>query len=134
MFGKRFHLFTVYGFKIRLDASWFVLAVLVTWSLATSFFPVVMPNLGRAAYWMLGAGGALGLFASIVVHEVSHAVVARRNAIPMRGITLFIFGGVSNLSAESPRPRVEFTVAVVGPLSSFAIGGLAWLGATASPV
>ena len=123
MFGKRFHLFTVYGFKIRLDASWFVLAVLVTWSLATSFFPVVMPNLGRAAYWMLGAGGALGLFASIVVHEVSHAVVARRNAIPMRGITLFIFGGVAEMDSEPPSAGAEFRMAVAGPIASFAIGG-----------
>jgi Zn-dependent protease len=123
MFGKRFHLFTVYGFKIRLDASWFVLAVLVTWSLATSFFPVVMPNLGRAAYWMLGAGGALGLFASIVVHEVSHAVVARRNAIAMRGITLFIFGGVAEMDSEPPSAGAEFRMAVAGPIASFAIGG-----------
>jgi Zn-dependent protease len=122
MFGKRFHLFTVYGFKIRLDASWFVLAVLVTWSLATSFFPVVMPNLGRPAYWMLGVGGALGLFVSIVAHELSHAVVARRNAIPMRGITLFIFGGVAEMDAEPPSAGAEFRMAAAGPIASFAIG------------
>ena len=123
MFGKRFHLFTVYGFKIRLDASWFVLAVLVTWSLATSFFPVVMPNLGGPVYWMLGVGGAVGLFASIVVHELSHAVVARRNAIPMRGITLFIFGGVAEMDAEPPSAGAEFRMAAAGPIASFAIGG-----------
>jgi Zn-dependent protease len=124
MFGKRFHLFTVSGFKIRLDASWFVLAVLVTWSLATSFFPAVMPNFSRTTYWLLGAGGALGLFFSIVVHEVSHAIVARRNAIPMRGITLFIFGGVAEMDAEPPSAGSEFRMAAAGPLASFAIGGL----------
>ena len=123
MFGKRIHLFTIYGFKIRLDASWFVLAVLVTWSLATSFFPVVMPNLGGPVYWMLGVGGALGLFASIVGHELSHAVVARRNAIPMRGITLFIFGGVAEMDAEPPSAGAEFRMAAAGPIASFAIGG-----------
>lgn len=122
MFGKRFHLFTVYGFKIRLDASWFVLAVLVTWSLATSFFPVVMPNLGGPVYWLLGIGGALGLLVSIIVHELSHAVVARRNAIPMRGITLFIFGGVAEMDAEPPSAGAEFRMAAAGPLASFAIG------------
>jgi Zn-dependent protease len=122
MFGKRIHLFTVYGFKIRLDASWFVLAVLVTWSLATGFFPVVTPNLGPTAHWMLGVAGALGLFASIVVHEVSHAVVARRNAIPMRGITLFIFGGVAEMDAEPPSAGAEFRMAAAGPIASFAIG------------
>ena len=124
MFGKRIHLFTVYGFKIRLDASWFILAVLVTWSLATGFFPVVAPNFGQTVYWLLGAGGALGLFASIVAHEVSHAVVARRNAIPMRGITLFIFGGVAEMDAEPPSAGAEFRMAAAGPLASFAIGAL----------
>lgn len=124
MFGKRIHLFTIYGFKIRLDASWFVLAVLVTWSLATSFFPVVLPNSDTLTYWLLGAGGALGLFISIVAHEVSHAIVARRNAIPMRGITLFIFGGVAEMDAEPPSARSEFLMAVAGPVSSFILGGL----------
>lgn len=124
MFGKRIHLFTVAGFKIRLDASWFVLAILVTWSLATSFFPSVMPNLSRTAYWLLGAGGAVGLFVSIVVHEVSHAIVARRNAIPMRGITLFIFGGVAEMESEPPSAGAEFRMAAAGPLASFAIGGV----------
>lgn len=124
MFGKRFHLFTIYGFKIRLDASWFVLAVLVTWSLATSFFPAVMPGLSPLGYWLLGAGGALGLFVSIVAHEVSHAVVARRNDIPMRGITLFIFGGVAEMDAEPPSAGAEFRMAAAGPLASFALGGV----------
>ena len=124
MFGKRFHLFTIYGFKIRLDASWFVLAVLVTWSLATSFFPAVMPGLSPLGYWLLGAGGAVGLFVSIVAHEVSHAVVARRNDIPMRGITLFIFGGVAEMDAEPPSAGSEFRMAAAGPLASFALGGV----------
>lgn len=124
MFGKRIHLFTIYGFKIRLDASWFVLAVLVTWSLATSFFPVVLPNSETLTYWLLGAGGALGLFISIVAHEVSHAIVARRNAIPMRGITLFIFGGVAEMDAEPPSARSEFLMAGAGPVASFILGGL----------
>jgi Zn-dependent protease/CBS domain-containing protein len=124
MFGRRIHLFTIYGFKIRLDPSWFVLAVLVTWSLATSFFPVVLPNLARTMYWLLGAGGAVGLFVSIVAHEVSHAIVARRNAIPMRGITLFIFGGVAEMDAEPPSAASEFRMAAAGPIASFVLGGL----------
>ena len=123
IFGKRFHLFTIQGFKIRLDASWFVLAVLVTWSLATSFFPAVLPDLSPLGYWLLGAGGALGLFVSIVAHEISHAIVARRNDIPMRGITLFIFGGVAEMDAEPPSAASEFRMAAAGPLASFALGG-----------
>ncbi len=122
MFGKRIHLFTIYGFKIRLDPSWFILAVLVTWSLATSFFPVMLPNFSALTYWLLGVGGAIGLFISIVAHEVSHAVVARRNAIPMRGITLFIFGGVAEMDAEPPSAKAEFLMAGAGPVASFALG------------
>ena len=124
MFGKRIHLFTIYGFKIRLDPSWFILAVLVTWSLATSFFPVMLPNFSALTYWLLGAGGAVGLFISIVAHEVSHAIVARRNAIPMRGITLFIFGGVAEMDAEPPSAKAEFLMAGAGPVASFVLGGL----------
>lgn len=124
MFGKRIHLFTIYGFKIRLDYSWFILAVLVTWSLATSFFPVMLPNFSALTYWLLGAGGAIGLFISIVAHEVSHAIVARRNAIPMRGITLFIFGGVAEMDAEPPSAKAEFLMAGAGPVASFVLGGL----------
>lgn len=124
MFGKRIHLFTIYGFKIRLDPSWFILAVLVTWSLATSFFPVMLPNFSPLTYWLLGAGGAIGLFISIVAHEVSHAIVARRNAIPMRGITLFIFGGVAEMDAEPPSAKAEFLMAGAGPVASFLLGGL----------
>ncbi|HUF30873.1 MAG TPA: site-2 protease family protein [Gemmatimonadaceae bacterium] len=124
MFGKRIHLFTIYGFKIRLDASWFILAVLVTWSLATSFFPVMLPGYAALTYWLLGAGGAVGLFVSIVAHEISHAIVARRNAIAMRGITLFIFGGVAEMDSEPPSAKAEFLMAGAGPVASFALGAL----------
>jgi Zn-dependent protease len=134
MFGKRIHLFTIYGFKIRLDPSWFVLAILVTWSLATSFFPVILPDYSSTTYWLLGAGGALGLFVSIVAHEVSHAVIARRNAIPMRGITLFIFGGVAEMDAEPPSAGSEFRMAAAGPLASFAFGALLFLAGYAIPL
>lgn len=133
MFGRRIELFRLFGIPIRLDLSWFVIAVLIVWSLATGVFPQLEPHLTPRAYWAMGVAGALGLFASIVVHEFFHAWVARRHAIPMHGITLFIFGGVAEMGAEPPSPKAEFRMAVAGPLASIAIGlialGLAQLAA-----
>ena len=125
MFGTRFELFRLFGIPIRLDLSWFVIAGLLAWSLATGFFPQLTPGLSSGAYWLMGVGGALGLFASIVVHEFFHAWVARRHEIPMQGITLFILGGVAEMGAEPPGPKAEFRMAVAGPLVSIALGALA---------
>jgi Zn-dependent protease/CBS domain-containing protein len=130
MFGKGYRLFSLSGFEIRLDASWFVLALLVTWTLAVGYFPAALPGFAPATYWMMGVAGALGLFGSIVLHEFSHAVVARRYDLPMKGITLFIFGGVAEMSAEPPSPRAEFMMAAAGPLASVVIG-VALLGVAA---
>jgi Zn-dependent protease/predicted transcriptional regulator len=124
MFGKRYRLFSVFGFQISLDASWFVLAFLVTWTLAVGYFPAVAPGFARNTYWVMGVTGALGLFGSIVLHELSHAVIAQRNDIPMKGITLFIFGGVAEMSAEPPSAGAEFRMAVAGPIASVVIGSV----------
>jgi Zn-dependent protease len=136
MFGKRFDLFTVFGFTIRLDTSWFIVAVLVAWSLAKGYFPARVPDLSATTYWLMGTVGALGLFASVVLHELSHALVARRYGLAMRGITLFIFGGVAEMEDEPPHARAEFMVAIAGPIASVLIGagffGAYGLGATAA--
>jgi Zn-dependent protease len=131
MFGPRIELFSLAGFKVGIDLSWFILAVLITWSLATGFFPGRVEGLPIRIYWLMGAAGALGLFGSIVLHEFSHAWVARRNGLPMKGITLFIFGGVAEMTQEPPSPRVEFRVAIAGPLASIAIAVCCWAGAAA---
>jgi Zn-dependent protease/CBS domain-containing protein len=124
MFGKRYRLFSLFGFEVRLDASWFFLALLVAWTLAAGTFPATTPGLSPAGYWTMGIAGTLGLFASIVLHEFSHALVARRNRLPMRGITLFIFGGVAEMDAEPPSAKAEFLMAAAGPLASVVLGGL----------
>jgi Zn-dependent protease/predicted transcriptional regulator len=122
MFGKRITLFKILGFSVHVDLSWLVIALLVTWSLAEGLFPSYYPGLPESAYWRMGVIGALGFFASIVFHELSHSLVARRFGIPMKGITLFIFGGVAEMDDEPPSARAEFFMAIAGPLSSIAIG------------
>jgi Zn-dependent protease len=129
---RSFRLFRVAGIDVGVHPSWLLIFGLVTWSLATGYFPFVLRGLDEMAWWILGLVAAILLFASVLVHELAHSLVAKAQGLEARSITLFIFGGVSNLSSESPRPRVEFLVAVVGPLSSFLIAALAFLGAQAA--
>lgn len=124
MFGGRITLFKLMGFEVRVDASWIILAFLITWSLAVSYFPYKNPGLPHSDYWWMGVAAAFGLFGSIVVHEFAHSIVARRHGLPMQGITLFIFGGVAEMSGEPPNARTEFLMAGVGPLTSAVIGCL----------
>jgi Zn-dependent protease len=126
MFGKGIRLFSLAGFEVRLDPSWLVIAVLATWSLAAGFFPRQIEGLSQTAYWIMGVVGALGLFASIVLHEFGHSVVARRYGMPMKGITLFIFGGIAEMGDEPPGPKAEFWVAVAGPIVSALIAISGW--------
>ncbi len=124
MLGRRIPLFKVLGIQINIDLSWFLIAILITWSLADGLFPSLFEGLSAAVYWVMGAAGAIGLFVSIVLHELGHAVVARRQGIPMRGITLFIFGGVAEMGDEPPSAKAEFLVAIAGPIVSVALAGV----------
>jgi Zn-dependent protease len=119
-------IFSLFGIPIRLDASWFILAALIVWSLAVGAFPAERPGFAPLTYWVMGIAGALGLFASILIHEACHALVARRNRIPMRGITLFVFGGVAEMGAEPPTAGAELRMAAAGPLASVALAALGY--------
>jgi Zn-dependent protease/CBS domain-containing protein len=134
MFGKPIPLFTVFGFQIKLDWSWFIIAVLLAGSLRFGF-PRMQPEaeFSGIVLWAMGILGALAFFVSIVAHELGHAVVAERQGVPMRGITLFIFGGVAEMTAEPPSAKAEFLVAIGGPVVSLVLG-LALLAATAIPM
>jgi Zn-dependent protease/predicted transcriptional regulator len=121
MFGKRLRLFKLLGFPVQVDLSWVIIAVLITWSLAEGIFPASYPDLAPAIYWGMGIAGALGLFLCIILHEVSHAVAARRYGLPMKGITLFIFGGVAEMEREPPSGKAEFVMAIAGPIASVVI-------------
>ena len=132
MFGRAIKLFRIFGFTVRIDPSWFIVAVLVTWSFATVAFPNQLPGQPPVTYWLMGVAGALFYFLSVVLHELSHSLVARTYGVEMRGITLFIFGGVAEMPGEVPTPQAEFVIAAAGPAASFVIGlvsgGLGFLG------
>ncbi len=120
MFGKPIELFRIFGFAIRIDPSWFIVAILVTWTFTRSF-PVWVPGLAPGVYLLMGVAAAIGYFLSVVLHELCHALVARMYGMEMRGITLFIFGGVAEMPSEPPTAQAEFLVAAAGPAASFAI-------------
>jgi Zn-dependent protease len=132
MFGKGVTLFKLFGFEVRADASWLILAVLISWTLALSYFPSQYKQLSGGEYWLMGVASALGLFASIIVHEFSHSLVARRRGLPMKGITLFIFGGVAEMGGEPPSAKTEFLMAIAGPIASILIGAGCYVLYTAS--
>lgn len=129
MFGSQVKLFRLAGFDVNLDLSWVFIALLVSWTLATGYFPALHPGFESATYWSMGVVGAAGLFLSIVLHELSHSVVARRYDIPINGITLFIFGGVAQMEREPPTARAEFMMAIAGPLASLGLSLLFYLSA-----
>jgi Zn-dependent protease/predicted transcriptional regulator len=121
MFGRSIPLFRLAGFQVGVDWSWLILAVLISWTLSVGMFPYYYPDLTPGTYWAMGVIAALGLFGSIILHELAHSLVARRYHLPIRGITLFIFGGVAQMEREPDRPSVEFLVAIAGPIASFAV-------------
>ncbi|HEX3204119.1 MAG TPA: site-2 protease family protein [Nitrospiraceae bacterium] len=122
----------VLGIPIRVHASWFLVFLFVTWSLATGYLPDALPGLSDSRYWGMGAVAAVLLFGSVLLHELGHSYVALRYRIPIGQITLFIFGGVAQMRAEPPSPKAEFLIAIAGPLVSFALGAFSLALAAAS--
>ena len=114
----------VLGIPIRLHASWFLVFLLVTWTLATGYLPESLPGLSPERYWTMGGIAAVLLFLSVLLHELGHSYVALRYHIPIEQITLFIFGGVAHMRKEAPTPRAEFLIAIAGPAVSFSLGGM----------
>jgi Zn-dependent protease/CBS domain-containing protein len=123
MFGKGITLFRLFGFRVKIDLSWLILGFLITWTLAQGLFPYLYKGLQSTTYWIMGIAGAVGLLFSIVFHELWHSLIARRFGLSMRGITLFIFGGVAEMTEEPPSPKAEFFMAIAGPISSVVLSG-----------
>jgi Zn-dependent protease/predicted transcriptional regulator len=122
-----FKLGRIGGIEIGIHYTWLFAFFLVAWSLAGGFFPANYPGWGASTYWVVGIVTALALFASVLVHELSHSFVALARGHGVHSITLFIFGGVSNLKSEAEDPKDEFLISIVGPLTSFALAALFWL-------
>jgi Zn-dependent protease/predicted transcriptional regulator len=114
----------VLGIPIRLHATWFLVAVLVTVSLAAGFFPQQFGGWSPLTYWLVGAVTTVLFFASVLLHELGHSVVALREKVPVKSITLFFFGGVAQIGSEPPTAGAEFRIAIAGPLVSFALAAI----------
>lgn len=111
----------ILGFEISLDWSWLFIFALVVYTLASGFFPAGLKGYSTGVYWLMGFAAAILLFGSVLVHELSHSVVSRRYGNQVKGITLFLFGGVSQTSDEPKSAKEEFWMAIAGPVTSFVL-------------
>lgn len=129
---QSFRLGAIFGFEIRVDLSWFLIFCLILWTFIGSVFPGNYPGLSQITYIVMGVVATLLFFASLLTHELSHSFVARAKGIPVEGITLFVFGGVSRTRMDTATAGDEFQIAGVEPLTSIAIailfGLLYWIG------
>lgn len=116
----------IFGISIDLDYTWFLIVGLLAWLLAVSYYPAEFHNWTTGQYWLMGSVTAVMLFVSVLAHELAHSVVARRRGIAVPRITLFLFGGLSQIASEPSNAGDEFWIAVVGPLTSFALAAFFW--------
>jgi Zn-dependent protease len=126
MFRHAIPIGRIFGISIDLDYSWFLVFSLLTWILAVSYYPAEFKNWSIAAYWVMGAFTAIMLFVSVLLHELGHSVVAKRYGIAVPRITLFVFGGVSQIATEPTSAGAEFWIATAGPVVSFVLALLFW--------
>jgi Zn-dependent protease len=118
----------IFGIDFYVDSSWFVILILFTWILATSYFPSQLPNWPPLRLWIFGLLTSVIVFASVLAHELAHSLVAIKHGVTVKSITLFILGGVAQISSEPREPLQEFVMAVVGPLTSFILSAFFFLG------
>jgi Zn-dependent protease/CBS domain-containing protein len=119
-------LFTVFGIRIIADQSWFLIVALITGTLAVGLFPLEVPGKSVLSYALLGLITAFFFFASVLVHELAHSIVAVLNGIPVRRITLFLFGGLAEITREPSTPGTELRIALAGPATSATIAAVLW--------
>jgi Zn-dependent protease len=121
---RNIRLGSLLGIPILVNPSWFILFGLTTWLLATEIYPSALKSASTSTHFLMAAVSVLLFFASIVLHELAHSVVAKRYQIPVKSITLFVFGGVAQITREAAKPISELLMAIAGPLTSLALGGL----------
>jgi Zn-dependent protease/predicted transcriptional regulator len=126
---KRITLFRFFGFKVKADASWLFLAILISWTMAGKIYPPLLPGQSPDTYQLMGILTVIGILFSIIMHEVAHAIIAEYFHMPIANITLFIFGGVAEMEGEPSHPKGEFLMAIAGPIMSALMGLFFWAGA-----
>ena len=115
------HLFDIAGFKIGAHYSWAFSFVLISWYLSIVYYPSSYTNWTTEIYWIMGLLSSILLFFSILLHELAHALIARRLGLRIVGITLFIFGGITTMEGEPQKPRDELFIAGIGPIISLVL-------------
>lgn len=123
MLGNGFGIGRLFGIRITIDWSWLFIFLLVTWNLAVAFGSW-HPDWSQALAVGTAIVASLLFFGSVLAHELAHSLMAIAQDLPVRNITLFLFGGVSNIEREPPSARAEFLIAIVGPITSFVLGGI----------
>ena len=123
---KRVTLFRFFGFKVKADASWIFLAILISWTMSQKVYPHLVAGQSENTYQLMGVLTVVGLLCSIIMHEVAHAVIAEYYQMPISSITLFIFGGVAEMEGGLSNPRGEFLMAIAGPIMSMLMGLFFW--------
>ena len=113
-----------FGISLRLHYSWFIIFALITWALTASYFPAAYPSWSLTTKIAAGIITSLLFFGSVLAHELMHSIVAQHQGLPVQSITLFIFGGVSQIAGEPKRASDELRMAIAGPLASLVIGGI----------
>jgi Zn-dependent protease len=122
--GRSFQIAKIFGIPFRLDFSWFLIFIFVTLMLSMSFFPGSFKGWSSTYYWIVGIATSLLFFASVIVHELAHSIVSRKTGIPVKSITLFIFGGIAQIDKEAAQPKIELVISIAGPVSSALLAGI----------
>ena len=118
---------TIGPIEVSVNVTWLAIFALLVYSLRIGYIAQNAPHLPGYAAWLVSSLGAVLLFVSVLAHELSHSLVALKNGLSIRKITLFVFGGVAHMDSEPRSPGVEFRMAIAGPVASLVIAGLCWL-------
>lgn len=127
-FGRAF------GIPLKLHYSWFLVLLLIVWSLASGYFPQEYPGWAQTIYWLIGILTSVLFFGSVLIHELGHSIVALREGVPVKSITLFIFGGLAQIGHDPETAGTEFRIAIAGPVTSLILAGLFFLGGLLTPL
>src|SRR3989344_3892890 len=120
-------IFRIFGIDIKIHFTWWFIFVLLAWGLREGFFPQQFPGFSAPQYWFMGIVAAVLLFVSVLLHELTHSLVAKARKIRVESITLFFFGGVASIPSEDVKPATEFWMALSGPLFSIVFAGILFL-------